>query len=108
MTGRSLGQAWHAPVVVRSVRELATRLAELAGAPAPRLAEMTDRELTLLGATAPLWEELWETHYMSHRPFVVDASRIETTFGLTATPVDEVLTATLRRAGTPTRALTTA
>lgn len=105
---RGLGQAWHAPVIIRSVRELATRLAELAGAPTPRLAELTDRELTLLGATAPLWDELWETHYMSHRPFVVDATRIETTFGLAATPLDEVLAAALRPSAEPARALSTA
>jgi nucleoside-diphosphate-sugar epimerase len=105
---RAFGQAWHAPVVVSSVRAAATRLAELAGAPAPRLEEMTDRELTLLGATAPMWDELWETHYMSHRPFVVDATRVESTFGLMATLLDEVLTATLHRAGSPPRALTTA
>lgn len=105
---RALGQAWHAPVVISSVRAMATRLAELAGAPAPQLAEMTDRELTLLGSTAPLWDELWETHYMSHRPFIVDASRIESTFGLKATPLDEVLAATLYRSGIPPRALTTA
>jgi nucleoside-diphosphate-sugar epimerase len=105
---RSLGRAWHAPVLVHSVREMATRLAELAGAPAPRLAEMTDRELTLLGATAPIWDELWETDHMSHRPFVVDASRIEEAFGLTATPLDEVLTAVLRQADGEARALSTA
>ncbi|MCP2203363.1 Nucleoside-diphosphate-sugar epimerase [Lentzea flava] len=105
---RALGQAWHAPVVTSSVRAMATRLAELAEAPTPRLMEMTDRELTLLGATAPLWDELWETHHMSHRPFIVDASRIESAFGLTATPLDDVLTATLHRANTPPRALTTA
>jgi nucleoside-diphosphate-sugar epimerase len=105
---RALGQAWHAPVVVSSVAAMATRLAELAGAPGPRLAEMTDRELTLLGTTAPLWDELWETYYMSHRPFVVDASRIESAFRLTATSLDDVLTATLLRAGSPARALTTA
>ncbi|MFD1050944.1 hypothetical protein ACFQ1S_38165, partial [Kibdelosporangium lantanae] len=82
--------------------------ADLADTAPPRLAEMTDRELTLLGATAPVWEELWETHYMSHRPFVVDSSRIETVFGLTATPLDDVLNAVLRDTGTETRALTTA
>lgn len=105
---RALGQAWHAPVITSSVSAVATRLAELAGAPTPRLAEMTDRELTLLGTTAPLWDELWETHYMSHRPFVVDASRIESAFGLAATPLDDVLTATLRRTDTQPRQLTTA
>jgi hypothetical protein len=67
------------------IRGLIARLAELAAAPTPRLAEMTDRELTLLGATAPVWDELWETYYMSHRPLVVDSSRIETAFGVTAT-----------------------
>jgi nucleoside-diphosphate-sugar epimerase len=105
---RSLGQAWHAPVVISSVSAAATRLAELAGAPTPRLAEMSDRELTLLGTTAPLWDELWETHYMSHLPFVVDASRIESAFGLTATPLGDVLTATLHRASIQPQALTTA
>lgn len=103
---RALGQAWHAPVVTSSVEAMATRLAELAGVPAPRLAEMTDRELTLLGTTAPLWDELWETHHMSHRPFVVDASRVAETFGLTATPLDEVLAATVHRF-LPPRTLTT-
>jgi nucleoside-diphosphate-sugar epimerase len=105
--GRSLGQAWHAPVITHSIREVATRLAELADAPTPRLAEMSDRELTLLGATAPIWDELWETHYMSHRPFTVDSSRIGTTFGVWATPLDEVLTAVLEDSGTPSRALAT-
>ncbi|WP_231500364.1 hypothetical protein [Saccharothrix sp. NRRL B-16314] len=87
---------------------MAARLAELATAAPPRLAEMTDRELTLLGATAPVWDELWETHYMSHRPFLVDSSRIEAVFGMQATPLDEVLTATLNDTGTETRALTAA
>ncbi len=88
---RSLGQAWHAPVIVHSVREVAARLADLAGVAAPRLAEMSDRELTLLGLTDPFWNEMHETHHMSHRPFVVDSSRIESAFGLTATTLDEVL-----------------
>ncbi|MEV4315389.1 NAD-dependent epimerase/dehydratase family protein [Actinocrispum sp. NPDC049592] len=88
---RSPGQAWHAPVITHSVREVATRLADLAGAPAPRLAEMSDRELTLLGLTDPFWNELHETQHMSHRPFVVDSSRIQSAFGLTATALDEVL-----------------
>ncbi|ANZ34876.1 hypothetical protein BBK82_01060 [Lentzea guizhouensis] len=82
-------------MAVASVREVATRLDELAGAPEPQLAEMTDRELTLLGNTGPLWDELWETGHMSHRPFVVDASRIESAFGLAATLLDDVLVAML-------------
>lgn len=88
---RSWGRAWNAPVLHRSVREVAVRLAELAGAPAPRLETMTDRELTLLGAGEPFWDELWETEHMSHRPFLVDASRIEETFGVKASTLDNVL-----------------
>lgn len=104
---RSLGHAWHAPVVTHSVREMAERVAALAGVAPPRLAEMSDREMTLLGTTAPVWDELWETSYMSHRPFLVDASRIEAVLGVTATPLDDVLTAVLRDTG-ETRALATA
>ncbi|MBO2448888.1 NAD-dependent epimerase [Actinomadura barringtoniae] len=104
---RALGQAWHAPMVVHSVREMAERLADLADAPPPRVEEMSDRELTLLGNTAPIWEELWETHHMSHRPFVVDSTRITDTFGVKPTPLDETLKASLT--GTDdTRALTNA
>lgn len=67
---------------------------------------MTDRESDPAGHHRLLWDELWETRYVSHRPFVVDASRIESAFGLTATPLDEVLAATLLRANVPPRALT--
>ncbi|MFD0688888.1 NAD-dependent epimerase [Actinomadura fibrosa] len=88
---RAWGRPWHAPAINVPLREVATRLAELAGAPAPRLETMTDRELTLLGLGDPFWNELFETYHMSHRPFTVDSSRLETTFGVTASPLDTVL-----------------
>jgi nucleoside-diphosphate-sugar epimerase len=88
---RAFGRAWHAPTITASVREVAARLAALAGAPEPRLETMSDRELTLLGLTDPFWTEPWETHHMSHRPFTVDATPMETTFGIAASPLDDVL-----------------
>jgi nucleoside-diphosphate-sugar epimerase len=88
---RAWGQPWHAPATTISVRKLAERLAEAGNAPAPRLAEMTERELGLLELTAPIWGELPEMHYMSDRPFIVDSSRAEQTFGLKPTPLDDVL-----------------
>lgn len=88
---QSWGRAWHAPITVTTVRDLATRLAALAEAPGPRLATMDDRELALLSLVSPLWGELEETRHMTHRPFVADSSRIETVFGLKPEPLDEVL-----------------
>ena len=88
---QSWGRAWHAPITVTTVRDIATRLAALADAPAPRLATMNDRELALLSLISPLWGELEETRYMTHRPFVVDSGRIEAAFGLKPEPLDEAL-----------------
>ncbi|WP_255282658.1 hypothetical protein [Actinomadura madurae] len=40
---------------------------------------------------------LWETYHMSHRPFTVDATQMETTFGVAASPLDDVLKEMLTR-----------
>ncbi|MEV4008552.1 hypothetical protein AB0K37_40800, partial [Actinomadura sp. NPDC049753] len=94
---RGWGRPWHAPTITASVRGVADRLAALAGVPGPRLDTMTDRELTLLSLTDPFWEEMWETEHMSHRPFTVDSSAIEETFGIAASPLDDVLKEALSR-----------
>ncbi|GGS50139.1 NAD-dependent epimerase [Planobispora rosea] len=88
---RSWGRAWHVPVVTPSVRELAARLAELAGAPVPRLEELTERELALLTLTDPFWAELTEVLEAPGLPYVSDFTETEKLLGVTATPVDEVL-----------------
>lgn len=95
---RAWGRAWHAPTIDVSVRETAERLAVLAGAPAPRLEVMTDRDLTLLGLGNPFWNELFETEHMSHRPFAVDSSAVRRAFGLTASDLDAVLKESLEPA----------
>ncbi|WP_433462840.1 NAD-dependent epimerase [Spirillospora sp. CA-128828] len=94
---RGWGRPWHAPTITASVREVAGRLAALAGVPEPHLDTMTDRELTLLGLGDPFWDEMWETQHMSHRPFTVDSAAIETTFGVGASPLDDVLKESLSR-----------
>ncbi|MFD0363719.1 saccharopine dehydrogenase NADP-binding domain-containing protein [Nocardia sp. GCM10030253] len=88
---RAWGRAWLAPTITSTVREVAARLAVAAGAPAPQLAVMTDRELTLLGNTDPFWAELFETYHMSHQKFTVDDSAIRNTFGVTASDLDDIL-----------------
>ena len=88
---RAWGRAWHAPIITSTVRELATRLAALAGVEPPTLEVMTDRELTLLGLGDPFWIEVFETYHMSHRTFLVDDSALRDTFGVGATDLDDVL-----------------
>ncbi|BDT96234.1 NAD-dependent epimerase [Nocardia sputorum] len=95
---RAWGRPWHAPVITATVRELAGRFAAAAGAPEPRLAVMSDRELTLLGLTDPFWAELFETYHMSHAPFAVDDSAVRNTFGLKASDPDEVFAQVVRAA----------
>ncbi|MFE7743625.1 NAD-dependent epimerase [Nocardia sp. NPDC057455] len=93
---RGWGRPWHAPSITATVRELAGRFATAAAAPEPRLAVMSDRELTLLGLTDPFYNELFETYHMSHEAFTVDDSAIRDTFGLKASDPDEVLAQVVR------------
>ncbi|MEV1242928.1 NAD-dependent epimerase/dehydratase family protein [Nonomuraea sp. NPDC049750] len=88
---QAYGRAWHAPTSTLSVRELAGRLAELAGAPEPRMEEMTERDLTLLAYTEPFWGEMHEVLTKPGHPFVVDYAETEKILGVSATPVDDVL-----------------
>ncbi len=91
----SWGEVWHVPAFATlSARELAAALARSAGAPAPRLAAMTDQELAELALGAPILAEVAEMRYLTHRPFLLDSARTERAFGLRATPVAEVLAAT--------------
>ncbi|MEU9065539.1 NAD-dependent epimerase [Streptomyces sp. NPDC048306] len=94
---QAYGRAWHVPTSPLSVRELAGRLAALAGAPEPRMEELTERDLTLLAFTEPFWAELHEVLTMPGRPFVVDYSETEKVLGVSATPVDDVLAEVLSR-----------
>ena len=87
----AFGHAWHAPATNATVREIATIVAKQAGAPAPRLETLTERDIALLSLTSPIWAEFEETSHMSHQDFLVDSSRIRERFGLTPTPLEEVL-----------------
>ncbi|NRQ37208.1 NAD-dependent epimerase [Nonomuraea sp. NN258] len=88
---QAYGRAWHVPTATLSLRELAGSLADLAGAPKPRLEEMTERDLALLELTAPFWGEMHEVLEKPGHPFVVDWSETEKVLGVRATPVEEVL-----------------
>ncbi|WP_329234226.1 NAD-dependent epimerase/dehydratase family protein [Streptomyces canus] len=88
---QAYGRAWHVPTSTLSVRELAVRLAELAGAREPRMEEMTERDLTLLAFTEPFWAEMHEVLTKPGHPFVIDYSETEKILGVSATPANDVL-----------------
>jgi nucleoside-diphosphate-sugar epimerase len=88
---QAYGRAWHVPTSTLSVRELAVRLAELAGAPKPRMEEMTERDLTLLAFIEPFWAEMHELLTKPGHPFVIDYSETEKILGVSVTPVNDVL-----------------
>lgn len=55
------------------------------------MAEMTEREISLLSLTEPFWAEMHEVLVKPGHPFVVDYSETEKALGVAATAVDEVL-----------------
>lgn len=96
---RAWGRAWHVPVnPALSARALAVRLCEVAGAPSPRVNRPPALIVRALEMLNPIVRELRETRYQFDRPFVVDSSAFEQTFGMTATPLDVALQATVASA----------
>ncbi|WP_020577515.1 NAD-dependent epimerase/dehydratase family protein [Actinopolymorpha alba] len=90
------GRPWHVPSAPPvSVRELAARAAQLAGAPTPRLTRMPYPALWLGGLTNPLARELRETAYQFDRPFQLDSTAAREMFDIEPTPLDEALRETI-------------
>jgi nucleoside-diphosphate-sugar epimerase len=93
---RAWGRPWHVPTApAETIRDLVTRAATLAGAPAPRLSTMPSVVLWLGGLASPLVRELRETQYQFRRPFVLDSSAATKTFGIEPTPLDDSLKETI-------------
>ena len=91
----ALGQAWHVPnpetVSTRRFIELAC---QLAGQP-PRVSSLGKTMLRIGGLFIPEAREMLEMAYEFEKPFVVDSTKFERTFGMKGTPLREALTATL-------------
>ncbi|MFI5833755.1 NAD-dependent epimerase/dehydratase family protein [Micromonospora sp. NPDC051300] len=89
---RAWGRAWHVPSAPAvSMRELAERAANRAGAPAPRLTRMPYPLLWAAGVVNPFARELRETAHQFARPFVLDSRAATATLGIDPTPLDEVV-----------------
>ncbi|MEU0797774.1 NAD-dependent epimerase/dehydratase family protein [Amycolatopsis sp. NPDC005961] len=94
---RAWGRPWHAPTApARSLRSLATRAAELAGAPAARLTTMPAAALRLAGLFSPAAREMVEVQYQLRAPFVLDSSAATAAFGIEPTPTDDALLETIK------------
>jgi nucleoside-diphosphate-sugar epimerase len=91
---RAWGKAWLVPTAPPlTARQLATRYAAAVGAPAPKLSELPYAVLWTVGLIVPVVRELRTTRYQFTRPFVLDASSTERTFGLGPGDLDEALRA---------------
>jgi nucleoside-diphosphate-sugar epimerase len=89
---RSFGQAWLVPTnPALTVRQLATRFAEVNGAPAARLTAIPYPVMWSAGLFSPLIRELRTTRYQFTAPFVLDSSATTQMFGLLPTPLDDAL-----------------
>ncbi|MGY0061152.1 NAD-dependent epimerase/dehydratase family protein [Streptomyces sp. LZ34] len=97
------GRPWHVPTAAPlSIRALATRAAELAEAPAARVATMPGFALRLAGLFNPAAREMLEVQYQLRRPFVLDSSAATAAFGIDPTPTDEALRETIEGLHTAT------
>lgn len=89
------GRAWIAPSPeTATTRQVMTMVFEELGRP-PRMRTMGRGMLRVAGLFVPEARELVEMLYEFEKPFVVDGSNFERTFGLVATPLREVVRSTV-------------
>ncbi len=93
---RAWGRPWHVPTDrAVSIREVATRLARIAGVPDPSVQVLPRVAIRLGGLAVPFLRELPEVRHQFAAPFVLDSSAAQVTFGLAPTPLDEGLAQTV-------------
>lgn len=89
------GEIWHLPVApARTTREIIEHVYREAGHP-PRTLPAGRTALRALGLVKPAMREYLHTLYQFTDPWVVDDSKFRTSFGVSATPLDVALDATL-------------
>jgi nucleoside-diphosphate-sugar epimerase len=89
---RAWGSAWLVPTnPAMTVRALASRFAEVNGAPAAKVSAYPYAMLWAYGLFDPTVKELRTTRYQFTAPFVIDSSLTTSTFGLEPRPMDESL-----------------
>jgi nucleoside-diphosphate-sugar epimerase len=93
---RALGQAWHVPSSApRSQRQALTDLAAAMDVPPVPVSGVPWPVLRAVGLAVPMMGEVVAIRHQFDQDFLSDASATTATFGLTATPWDEVVRATV-------------
>jgi nucleoside-diphosphate-sugar epimerase len=91
---RAWGRAWHVPTAPAvSLREIATRMAAIAGVRDRGVLVPPQLLVRALGLAVPFVRELGEVRHQFTRPFVLDSRAAQETFGLAPTPLEEGLAA---------------
>ena len=92
---RALGRAWHVPTAPpRSQRQAIGDLAAAMGLEEPRVSGIPWPMLSAIGLVMPLMREVVAVRHQFDQEFVSDGSATTATFGLTATPWEDVVRAT--------------
>ena len=93
---RAWGRAWHTPSnAPLSQRAMVDGLCRAAGVPPVTVGSVPTAMLFAAGVFSPMMRELREVRYQFDRPFVADSTAATKTFGITPTPLDEALAATV-------------
>jgi hypothetical protein len=89
---RAWGEAWLVPTnPPLTVRQLAQRFTRVNGLPEPKLTVVPYPVLWTTGLFSSMMRELRTTRYQFVRPFVLDSTLTERTFGLAPSDLDTVL-----------------
>jgi nucleoside-diphosphate-sugar epimerase len=92
---RALGRAWHVPTnPPRSQRQALAELARAMGREPVPVSGVPWPLLRTVGRFSPVVREVVDIRHQFDQEFVLDATATTQTFGLTATPWDQVLAAT--------------
>jgi nucleoside-diphosphate-sugar epimerase len=92
----ALGQAWHVPGDQPRLtqRQFAERVYREVGRPL-KVSAVSKPMMAVAGLFIPGARETVEMMYEFDKPFIVDSSRFERTFGITATPIADAIQATV-------------
>jgi len=87
---RAYGKAWHVPSPAPvTVRQVAERYSALTGTRPLKLHKLPRFVMHTAGLAVPLAREVAEMDYQWYRPFVLDSTLTQNTFGLTPTELDQ-------------------